>query len=448
MKKQIPLLLALFLYSCGGIETPLFEATKPSKSGKGELLKIISDPKDSLHYLGGRTYEIEVDFSAPVDEKSITGNVFVFPVLGDAVNGENVLGDGIPVMNFKSSPDRTRFFFLFSVDDGDYVLYLSRNIKDLAGNQLDGRCDLKNEPSDAVSSGFMIGNGKGFKTLAFCQPSPVISFMVSPGNNLTYGDHRGCDGETNVEFTKEPVFIFAFSFPTGTTENYILAEDLQREIEIYDLTVDVRRPIYFSLDHGVSWKDDITKFGVNRITDNYYVYIKPIPLDGLHRFALRINRFGGLKDRFGIPFWDGSPDEDNVYEVCFTTRGERETLKVGGIEIKRENGWITGIKVWFDTPSNENENMDYETLITENFYVYDISEGKPVPFDLQVHRETVIGKERDTVFLRIPEGTLPQTHRWKFVISHRVMDYLGNTLDGNGDGYIDGDSRDDYIMEL
>lgn len=445
--KRIAFLSTLILLSCGGIESSQFEVLKLSRTRRAKLLKVLSDPKESLHWLGGKTYAVEVNFSAPVDPESVNGNVFLYPVIGDAENGENVLGEGIPITNFRYSPERTTFFFLFSVEEGEYVLLLKKEIKDLAGNQLDGRCDERDEPQDAVSSGFSTGTDTEYITLAFCQPSPTVSYITSLGNDLSYGDGVGCEGEANTEFTKEPVFVFTLSFPTGTTKNYIRAGDLGREVEIYDLTVGVRRPIYFSLNNGVSWREDINEFDVVNIPDSYYIYVKPVRLDSLHRYALRINRYGGLRDRYGIPFWDGSPDDDDVYEVCFTTRGEVNTLRVGGVETIKDSGWVTGIKVWFDTPSNENENMDYDTLIPENFYIYDVDEEKVVGFNLEVHRETVTGRERDTVLLRLTKGTLPDTHTRRLVISHKVMDYLGNTLDGNSDGYIDGDSRDDYILE-
>lgn len=443
-KKVLPFFF--LLSGCGGREKISLKLEGVPVNREPSGLLVVSDPADTLKKVLN-FYMIDVTFSKPVDPSSLEGNIFLHRVLGDVEDGENRLDEGIPLKSYLLYPDGFTLSVNFSVPDGQYVLHLKKGIRSISGEELDGSCDLKDEPADAYSSGFLIGDAKEFATKPFCEFRPHVSYLGPVWGSMDFEDHAGCSGEANTDFSVQPEFLLNFSFPTNYDENHFLSEQVGENIELRDLTTDERIPLYFSLDNRVNWKDDIRKFEtVPSITHQFPVYFKPPPLPSLHRFAIRINRFEGMKDRYGIPFWDRDPDEDDVLEVCFTTYGTSETLRVKDVQMESKDDYITLIKISFLTPDRNSDIMDSSTLIPENFSIMKGLEY--VPFKLEVHREVFLTKETDIVFLMVPRGFLRKDEGFTLTISYRVADERGNTLDGNEDGIVEFTSNDNYIRNF
>ncbi len=443
MRKYI-LIILLLLLSCSEREELKTKLQEFLPAEEPSLLTILSDPADSIIPLPGGIFIIKVEFSKPVDPSSLSGNILVHPVIGDTQDGENRMGDGVVLKNWSLSDDKKNLFISLSLQDGEYILHLKKEIKSIDGKNLDGICDFKDETSDAYSSGFSTGGEETFVTKAFCKANPFISYLGPVGGGMEFKDHSGCSGKVNLGFPTQLDFELRFSFPTGTTSNYFLSKEVGRNIEMIDLTTDERVPIYFSLDNRITWKDDIEKFEIENITNDFPVYIRPQNLSPLHRFAIKINRFEDLKDRYELPFSDEHPDEDMIYEVCFTTAGISSTLRVKEITIERKDGYISEMKITFLTPDPGSDKMDEETIIPQNFSIMN-SKFESIPFKLELHREVIFMQEVDVVLLRIPEGYLGADEPFGLKISYRVSDERGNTLDGNEDGYIEENGNDDYL---
>jgi len=408
------------------------------------LLKILSDPATSISPLPGNVFLMKIEFSKPVEPASLSGNILLHEVVGDVKDGENRLGEGMPVKHWKVNNDRKTVLLYLSLSRGEYLLHLKKEIRSIDGKELDGECDFKEEPSDAFSSGFSVEEEKKFVTKAFCRSNPFISYLGPAVGNMEFKDHSGCSGKINLGFPHQMDFVLRFSFPTGTETNYFLSKNLSKNIEMIDLTTQERVPLYFSLDNRVTWKDSMEGFEKERIENEFPIYIRPQTLPPLHRFAIRINRFETLKDAYGLPFSDNDPDEDSIHEVCFTTYGTSNTLRVKEIEIKRREDFVSEIKITFLTPDPTSDKMDLETLIPKNFSL--IKAGyEIVPFEFEVHREVLSMQEEDVVVLKIPEGELRDNEPFALTISYRVSDERGNTLDGNEDGYVEENENDNYV---
>jgi hypothetical protein len=441
--RKIYLITILFLFSCEREElnTKIYEL---SPYGEPSLLKVLSDPASSVMPLPEDVFLMKVEFSKPVDPSSLPGNILIHPVIGDVKNGENQIGEGVPVKHWELGNDLKTLLLYLSLSEGQYLLHLKKEIRSIDGKELDGICDFKDEPSDAFSSGFTIGEGERFVTRAFCSSNPFLSYLGPVGGEMEFKDHSGCSGKVNLEFPYQIDFVLKFSFPTGKETNYFLSRDIGKNIEMIDLTTEERIPLYFSLDNRVTWKDSMEGFEKEKIEDEFPIYIRPLTLSPLHRYVIRINRFETLKDAYGLPFSDNDPDEDEVYEVCFTTYGTSNTLRVKGIEIKKRDGFVSEIRITFLTPDPRSDLMDAETIVTENFSI--IKAGyEIVPFELEVHREPVSMQEEDVVILKIPEGYLIEGEPFALTISYKVSDERGNTLDGNEDGYVEENGNDNYI---
>lgn len=434
----------LLLLSCSEREKMRYELYEVSAKEDPSLLKVLSDPADSIMPLTPDSFIIKVNFSKPIDPSSLSGNLFVHEVMGDLQDGENQIGEGVEVKNWSLSDDQKNLLIFLSLKEGQYILHLKKAIRSIDGKELDGICDFKDESSDMFSSGFSVGNGKNFVTRAFCEANPYLSYLGPVVGHMEFEDHKGCSGEVNTGFPSQIEFELTFSFPTGKTSNYFLSKDLGKSIEIIDLTLQDRVPIYFSLDNRVSWKDDIEKFDLEMIDDAYPIYIRPQSLSPLHRFAIRINRFENLIDRYGLRFSDRNPDEDQIYEVCFTTYGTSNTLRVKEIKTEKNDGYISEIKIKFLTPDPSRDVMDAKTIIPKNFSITKAG-FESVPFELELHREVISMQEEDVVILRIPHGYVEENENFVLTISYRVTDERGNTLDGNGDGYVEGNRNDNYI---
>jgi len=441
--RKIYLVIILFLFSCGReeLKTKIYEL---SPYGEPSLLKLLYDPAGSIAPLLGNVFIMKVEFSKPLDPSSLSGNMLVHRVIGNVKDGENQVEEGVPVKDWVLGDDQKTILLYLSLSHGQYLLHLKKEIRSIDGKELDGVCDFKDEPSDAFSSGFFIGEGEGFVTKAFCKSNPYISYFGPVYGEMEFKDHSGCSGKVNLNFPLQIDFVLRFHFPTGTANNYFLSGLLGKNIEMIDLTTQERVPLYFSLDNRVTWKDSMEGFEKEMIENEFPIYIRPQTLSPHHRYVIRINRFENLRDGYGLPFSDDDPDGDNVHEVCFTTHGTSNTLRVKGIEIKKLDEFISEIKITFLTPDPSSDLMDVETIIPKNFSI--IKAGyEIVPFELELHREVLNMQEEDFVILKIPYGYLKEDEPFALTVSYMVSDDRGNTLDGNGDGYVEENGNDNYV---
>lgn len=275
-------------------------------------------------------WNIKIVFSHRMDTVSVEENTGVY-ILKGLKDGTDLLGDKMPVEKITWDYDNTVMIYTVKLTWGKkFVLKISKDAKDVFGNQLDGRVsfgcrkddDFKNEPADFYSVPFEVGGTEDVKGLEDGTQTPWGGITYSPFieeiHILHFYSWKGAPkdedflsmdalyGKGIVLYPESTSFYVKFRVPSGSK-----IDPLTLSISLAEYPDGWTIPLQFYDEDSGIWTD------VHNLSPLKEVWVRPatyLTPSTIYAFEVKF-----AKDLYNISFTDGREDEDDIYRIFITS---------------------------------------------------------------------------------------------------------------------------------